>query len=35
LPEGKRGAKLPTSFKDGRTTVELGSEKTMWYELVR
>jgi hypothetical protein len=34
-PEGKRGAKLPTQFKDGRTTMELGSEKTIWYELVR
>jgi hypothetical protein len=34
-PEGTRGAKLPTSTKDGRTTITLGSEKTIWYELVR
>ncbi|MDB5298431.1 MAG: hypothetical protein JWO87_94, partial [Phycisphaerales bacterium] len=34
-PEGTRGAKLSASFKDGRTVIELGSEKTMWYELVR
>jgi Carbohydrate binding domain/Cellulase (glycosyl hydrolase family 5) len=34
-PEGTRGAKLPSSFKHGRTVIELGSEKTIWYELVR
>jgi len=34
-PEGKRGAELPTRLENGRTVLELGSEKTIWYELVR
>jgi hypothetical protein len=34
-PEGKRGAELPTHVENGRTVIELGNEKTIWYELVR
>ena len=34
-PQGTRGAKVPSSQESGRTLIELGSEKTICYELVR
>lgn len=34
-PDGKRGNEVPTTFRDGATTIMLGSETTLWYELVR
>lgn len=34
-PNGTRGRAVPTSNDSGRTTIEIGSEPTVWYELVR
>ena len=34
-PDGKRTRQIPAAVKDGRLTVPLGAEPTLWYEVVR
>jgi hypothetical protein len=34
-PDGKRGTEVPTHMQNGRTVIDFGNEKTIWYELTR
>jgi hypothetical protein len=34
-PDGKRTKQVPTTVKDGRVQIPLGTEPTVWYEAVR
>jgi hypothetical protein len=33
--DGKRGSQVPATTENGKTVIELGSQPTIWYELVR